>query len=101
MAVCRVLAPSVDGAGRTIVKKLTLSTLAIALAVGLCGLATSAEAKSKPKPKPAGQAAMIKTCQDNTKGLYTFDQRVFTYGYCVQKLNYYGKNTGYAGYAAR
>lgn len=84
-------------------KKLTLSTLAIALAVGLCGLATSAEAKSKPKPKPkpAAQAAMVKTCQDNTKGLYTFDQRVFTYGYCVQKLNYYGKNNGYAGYAAR
>ena len=44
---------------------------------------------------------MVKTCQDNTKGLYTFDQRVFTYGYCVQKLNYYGKNNGYAGYAAR
>ncbi len=79
-------------------KKLTLSTLALALAVGMCGaMVTGADAKSKAKPKAAGADARIATCKSNTNSLYTFDQRVFTYGNCVQGLNYYGKNMGYAG----
>jgi uncharacterized protein with FMN-binding domain len=86
------------------VKKLTLSVLALALAAGIAATGAEAKSKGKAQPKPTGQAAAIAACKKNTDGIYTFDQRVFTYGNCVQKLNYYGKNMGYAappGYAAR
>jgi hypothetical protein len=76
-------------------KKLALSALVLAFAVS--GATTGAEAQSRAKAKPAGPEAMIKQCQEATKGMYTADQRVFTYGYCVSRLNYYGNQQGNYG----
>ena len=65
---------------------LTVSAIALGLA-----LATSyANAQTAPKAKAAAKApnhaAMMKPCRATTKDMYTVDQRVFTYGYCVSKL---------------
>jgi hypothetical protein len=85
-------------------KKLT--TLALALAVGMAGamVATGADAKSKPKAKAPGPETRMAACKKTAGNIYTADQRVMTYGYCVQGLNYYGTNNGYAtsaGYGRR
>jgi hypothetical protein len=69
----------------------SVSTIALALA-----LATScANAQAAPKAKAAAKApnheAMIKACQASTKDMYTGEQRVFTYGYCVSKLPHAGR----------
>jgi hypothetical protein len=78
------------------VKKSVVSTLALALAFGLSGamLALStgdalAQAKPKASAKP-NHEAMMASCKASTKDLYTGDQRVFTYGYCVSKLPHAG-----------
>ena len=68
----------------------SVSTIALALA-----LATScANAQAAPKAKAAAKApnheAMMKACQASTKDMYTGEQRVFTYGYCVSKLPHAG-----------
>jgi len=69
----------------------SVSTIALALA-----LATScANAQATPKAKAAAKAspnheAMMKPCRASTKDMYTGDQRVFTYGYCVSKLPHAG-----------
>jgi invasion protein IalB len=79
--------------GGKIVKKSALATMTLALAVGLSGamLTTQAQAQAKPKAaKAPNHEAMMKSCQDATKNLYTGDQRVFTYGYCVSKLPHAG-----------
>jgi hypothetical protein len=77
-------------------KRLALSALVLAFAVS--GAVTGAEAqRAKAKAKPTGPEAMIKQCQEATKGMYTADQRVFTYGYCVSRLNYYGNQQGNYG----
>ena len=78
-------------------KKSVVSTLALALAFGLSGamLALSTgDALAQAKPKAAAKApnheAMMANCKASTKDLYTGDQRVFTYGYCVSKLPHAG-----------
>jgi hypothetical protein len=79
-------------------KKLALSALVLAFAVS--GATTGAEAQSRGKAKPttAGPEAMAKQCQEATKNMYTVDQRVFTYGYCVSRLNYNGnQQAAYGG----
>jgi hypothetical protein len=68
----------------------SVSTIALALA-----LATScANAQAAPKAKAAAKApnheAMMKACRASTKDMYTGEQRVFTYGYCVSKLPHAG-----------
>ena len=81
-------------------KKPVVSTLALALAFGLSGamLALSTgDALAQAKPKAAAKAkapnheAMMATCKASTKDLYTGEQRVFTYGYCVSKLPHAGR----------
>jgi hypothetical protein len=83
-------------------KKLALSALVLAFAVS--GAATGAEAqnraRAKARPAPTGPEAMAKQCGEATKNMYTADQRVFTYGYCVSRLNYYGNQQGYGAQAA-
>jgi hypothetical protein len=82
------------------VKRPVVSTLALALAFGLSGamLALSTgDALAQAKPKAAAKAkapnheAMMTSCRASTKDLYTGDQRVFTYGYCVSKLPHAGR----------
>jgi hypothetical protein len=71
---------------------LSVSTIALAFALaGSCGSAQAApKAKAAAKAKAPGHEAMMKPCRDSTKDMYTFDQRVFTYGYCVSKLPHAG-----------
>jgi hypothetical protein len=81
-------------------KKLALSALLLAFAVSGSILATTgaeAQRRAKAKPTAPGPETMAKQCGEATKGLYTADQRVFTYGYCVSRLNYYGNQQGYYG----
>jgi hypothetical protein len=65
-----------------------------AIALGLALATTSASAQTAPKAKAAAKApnheAMMKSCRASTKDMYTGDQRVFTYGYCVSKLPHAG-----------
>ena len=74
-------------------KKLVVSTFALAVAFGLSGAMTG-DALAQAKPKAAAKApnheAMMASCKASTKDLYTGDQRVFTYGYCVSKLPHAG-----------
>jgi hypothetical protein len=69
----------------------TVSTIALGLALAT----TCANAQSAPKAKAAAKGpnheAMMKPCQASTKDMYTGDQRVFTYGYCVSKLPHAGR----------
>ena len=71
----------------------SVSTIALALALAT----TCANAQAAPKAKAAAKAtgpnheAMMKPCRANTKDMYTSDQRVFTYGYCVSKLPHAGR----------
>jgi hypothetical protein len=83
------------------VKKPLVSTFALALAFGLSGamLALStgdalAQAKPKAAAKTPNHEAMMAPCRAATKDLYTGDQRVFTYGYCVSKLPHAGNQGG-------
>jgi hypothetical protein len=81
-------------------KKLALSALVLAFAVS--GATTGAEAQSRARaqarPAATGPEAMAKQCQEATKNMYTVDQRVFTYGYCVSRLNYSGnQQAAYGG----
>jgi hypothetical protein len=66
-----------------------------AIGLGLALATTCASAQSAPKAKAAAKApnheAMMKPCQASTKDMYTGDQRVFTYGYCVSKLPHAGR----------
>ena len=76
-------------------KKSVVPTLALALAFGLSGVvlafsAGDALAQAKPKAKAPNHEAMMASCKASTKDLYTGDQRVFTYGYCVSKLPHAG-----------
>jgi hypothetical protein len=100
MAGTGLVPPPVNGVGRSIMKKLALSALVLAFAVS--GATTGAEAQSrgKARPAPTGPEAMAKQCQEATKNMYTADQRVFTYGYCVSRLNYYG-NQAQAAYGGQ
>jgi hypothetical protein len=65
-----------------------------AIALGLALATTCANAQTAPKAKAAAKApnheAMMKPCRASTKDMYTGDQRVFTYGYCVSKLPHAG-----------
>ena len=81
-------------------KKPLVSTFALALAFGLSGAMfalSTGDAMAQAKPKAAAKAkapnheAMMASCKASTKDLYTGDQRVFTYGYCVSKLPHAGK----------
>jgi hypothetical protein len=78
-------------------RKVLLSTLALAFAAGLSGVSTDAFAQSKPKAKGPNHEAMMATCKASTKDMYTGDQRVFTYGYCVSKLPHGGSQARVAG----
>jgi len=71
-------------------KKTVVSTLALAFAVAM--LTTDAQAQAKPKAaaKAPNHEAMMGPCKASTKDMYTGDQRVFTYGYCVSKLPHAG-----------
>ena len=74
-------------------KKSVLATIALGFAVGLSGAVITTDALAQAKPKAAkapNHEAMMKQCQDATKNLYTGDQRVFTYGYCLSKLPHAG-----------
>jgi hypothetical protein len=58
-------------------------------------VSTIALAQTAPKAKAAAKAApnheaMMKPCRASTKDIYTGDQRVFTYGYCISKLPHAG-----------
>ena len=69
----------------------SVSTIALALALAT----TYANAQTAPKAKAAAKAAqnheaMMKPCRASTKDIYTGDQRVFTYGYCISKLPHAG-----------
>ena len=69
----------------------SVSTIALALALAT----TCANAQTAPKAKAAAKAApnpeaMMKPCRASTKDIYTGDQRVFTYGYCISKLPHAG-----------
>jgi hypothetical protein len=68
----------------------SVSTIALALALAT----SSANAQTAPEAKAAAKApnheAMMKSCRASTKDMYTGDQRVFTYGYCVSKLPHAG-----------
>jgi hypothetical protein len=69
----------------------SVSTIALALALAT----TCANAQTAPKAKAAkatapNHEAMMKPCRASTKDIYTGDQRVFTYGYCVSKLPHAG-----------
>ena len=65
-----------------------------AIALGLALATNCANAQTAPKAKAAAKApnheAMMKPCRASTKDMYTGDQRVFTYGYCVSKLPHAG-----------
>ena len=65
-----------------------------AIALGLALTTTCANAQTAPKAKAAAKApnheTMMKPCRASTKDMYTGDQRVFTYGYCVSKLPHAG-----------
>jgi hypothetical protein len=87
----RGVAPSPMAKGGKIVKKSALATMTLALGPSGALLTTDAQAQAKPKAaKAPNHEAMMKPCQDATKNLYTGDQRVFTYGYCVSKLPHAG-----------
>jgi hypothetical protein len=53
-----------------------------------------AQAKPKAAAKSPNHEAMMAPCRAATKDLYTGDQRVFTYGYCVSKLPHAGNQGG-------
>ena len=67
---------------------LTVSTIALGLALAT----TCANAQTAPKAKAAAKAPNHEAmpCRASTKDMYTGDQRVFTYGYCVSKLPHAG-----------
>jgi hypothetical protein len=57
---------------------------------------STGDALAQAKPKAAAKKApnheaMMANCKASTKDLYTGDQRVFTYGYCVSKLPHAGR----------
>ena len=69
----------------------SVSTIALALALATsCANAQAAAPKAKAAAKAPNHEAMIKACQASTKDMYTGEQRVFTYGYCVSKLPHAG-----------
>ena len=69
----------------------SVSTIALALALATsCANAQTAAPKAKAAAKAPNHEAMMKSCRASTKDMYTGDQRVFTYGYCVSKLPHAG-----------
>jgi hypothetical protein len=69
----------------------SVSTIALALALATsCANAQAAAPKAKAAAKAPNHEAMMKSCRASTKDMYTGDQRVFTYGYCVSKLPHAG-----------
>jgi hypothetical protein len=70
---------------------LTVSTIALGLALATaCANAQAAPKAKKAAVKAPNHEAMMKPCRASTKDMYTGDQRVFTYGYCVSKLPHAG-----------
>jgi hypothetical protein len=83
-------------------KSLTLlSTVALALIVGMAG--ATAQTRAKQKVTAASPESRVKMCMDMYKGQYRNqgDGWVFLHGYCLSNVRGWGSPQASAGYGGR